>query len=568
MFKTLRVLYASVAVLLSTALSCAASTLPEQVARDFKPVSGYVVQSSGNDYLIDLGSGQGVMAGDLFSVIGSGKTITHPVSGKILGNEEQVKGLLRLTRLKSGYSQSRPVGAVTDSIKRGDSIVRFQDMTAVVWDYTGQGEQIAKELQAALPHLQWHDYAAAQQSRPAVPVRPRTMTPTLYFILNSQGLEVRAPDFEQLHSYPLTNTAVSGNASQAQPAAVPVPPLLPVLSPAMGGAVQAGGEPLWNSATLKGTPVGVEAGDFDGDGRPEVAIAFADRVEIGRLNQDGYQPLGTIRLAAGSMAYALDAANLTSNGRPELYLSAMNSNGNPAGISIEFRDGRYRTTITKISWHLRTVSLPGEGKVLLAQEYNGLGREFNGPVFRVKRSGDHLSAGEKLPLPRRVNLYGFNAFSRQGRTLFACIDDDGYLAILTPSGEQLAGSPDTVGGTESYFDMHDETASGAEPRRVYLKSRVEITGQGTILVSANSGIGFLGSLKMYVKSELKLFHWNGKDLRETWHTAPDKSYLADFKLLPGAAGENSKLVTVVAFPSINPLTARTASVRMYDLGTP
>ena len=265
MFKILRVLYAPIVALLGTALSCAASTLPEQVARDFKPVSGYVVQSSGNDYLIDLGSGQGVMAGDLFSVIGSGKTITHPVSGKILGNEEQVKGLLRLTRLKSGYSQSRPVGAVTDSIKRGDSIVRFQDMTAVVWDYTGQGEQIAKELQAALPHLQWQNYAAAQQSRPAVPVRPRTMTPTLYFILNSQGLEVRAPDFEQLHSYPLTNTAVSGNASQAQPAAVPVPPLLPVLSPAMGGAVQAGGEPLWNSATLKGTPVGVEAGDFDGD---------------------------------------------------------------------------------------------------------------------------------------------------------------------------------------------------------------------------------------------------------------------------------------------------------------
>jgi len=568
MFKILRVLYAPIVALLGTALSCAASTLPEQVARDFKPVSGYVVQSSGNDYLIDLGSGQGVMAGDLFSVVGSGKAITHPVSGKILGNEEQVKGLLRLTRLKSGYSQSRPVGAVTDSIKRGDSIVRFQDMAAVIWDYTGQGEQIAKQLQAALPHLQWQDYAAAQQHRPAVPVRARTITPTLYFILNSQGLEVRAPDFEQLHSYPLTNTAVSGNASQAQPAALPVPPPLPVLPPVTGGAVQAGGEPLWNSAALKGTPVGVEAGDFDGDGRLEVAIAFADRVEIGRLNKDGYQPLGTIRLAAGSQGYALDAADLNSNGRPELYLSAMNSNGNPAGVSIEFRDGRYRTTITKISWHLRTVSLPGEGKVLLAQEYNSLGREFNGPVFRVKRSGDHLTVGEKLPLPKRVNLYGFSVFNSQGRTLFACIDDDGYLAILTPSGEQLAGSADTVGGTESYFDMHDETASGGEPRRVYLKSRVEITGQGNILVSANSGIGFLGSLKMYVKSELKLFHWNGKDLRETWHTAPDKSYLADFKLLPGAAGENSKLVTVVAFPSMNPLTVRTASVRMYDLGTP
>lgn len=568
MFKTLRVLYASVIVLCSTALSYAASTLPEQIVRDFKPVSGYVVQSSGNDYLIDLGIGQGVVAGDLFSVVGPGKAITHPVSGKVLGTEEQVKGLLRLTRLKNGYSQSRPVGAVTDSIKRGDSILRFQDMAAVVWDYTGQGQQLARQLQSGLPHLQWQDYAVAQQKRPASPSRPATLSPNLYFILTSQTLEVRAPDFELIHSYTVASTPVSTGNATLQTAAVPALPLLPVIAPATGGAVQAGGEPIWNNANLKGTPIGVAVGDFDGDGRQEAAIAFSDRIEIGRLNADGYQSLGAIRLADGSQAYALDAADLNTNGRTELYVSAMNSNGNTAGISIEFRDGRYRTTISKIPWHLRTVTLPGEGNVLLAQEYNGLGREFNGPVFRVKRTGDSLTRAETFPLPKRANLYGFTVFSNQGRTLFACLDDDGYLSILTASGEQLAGSADTVGGTESYFEMNDETATGGEPRRVYLKARVEATSQGKILVSANSGLGFLGRLKMYVKSELKLFHWNGKDLRETWHTSPEKSYLADFRLLPGTAGENPKLVTVVAFPSMNPLTARTASVRMYDLGAP
>jgi len=568
MFKTLRVLYASVSILCSTVLSHAASTLPEQVVSDFKPLSGHVVQSSGDDYLIDLGIGQGVVAGDLFRVVGPGKAITHPITGKLLGTEELQKGVLRLTRLKNGYSQSRPVGAVTDSIKRGDSIVRFQDMAAVVWDYTGHGEQLARQLQTALPQLQWQDFAVAQQKRPATPTRPATLSQTLYFILTSQTLEVRAPDFELIHSYAVASTPASTGSATPQTAALAALPLLPVVAPATGGAVLAGDEPIWNSASLKGTPIGVAVGDFNGDGRQEAAIAFSDRIEIGRLNSDGYQSLGTIRLADGSQGYALDAADLNANGRPELYVSAMNSNGNPAGISIEFRDGRYRTTISKIPWHLRTVTVPGEGNVLLAQEFNGLGREFNGPVFRVKRTGDSLTRAEIFPLPKRINLYGFALFSSQGRTLFASLDDDGYLSILTASGEQLAGSADTVGGTESYFEMNDETATGGEPRRVYLKARVEATSPGTILVSANSGIGFLGSLKMYVKSELKLFHWNGKDLRETWHTSPEKSYLADFRLLPGTSGATSKLMTVVAFPSMNPLSTRAASLRMYDLGTP
>jgi hypothetical protein len=157
-----------------------------------------------------------------------------------------------------------------------------------------------------------------------------------------------------------------------------------------GGTVQTGGEPLLNFTSLKGTPIGVEAGDFDGDGRQEFAIAFADRIEIGRITAEGYQMTGAIRLAAGSQAYALDAVDLNNNGLPELYVSAMNSNGNPAGIGIEFRDKRFRATVSKIPWHLRRVALPGEGDVLLAQEYDSRGREFAGPVFKVKRSGDQL----------------------------------------------------------------------------------------------------------------------------------------------------------------------------------
>ncbi len=562
MSNLVRTLYLAVLLVCGSAFNLNASPLGSRIAQDFTPTSGYLIQSSGNEYLIDPGSGRNIAVGDLFSLVGPGEAITHPVTGKLLGTQERLKGILRLTRLKDNYAHSQAIGPL-DSPKRGDVIRRYQDMQALFWDYTGQGEPLATELQTALPGLQWQAYATAQRLRPASPAPVNAATTTLYFILTPTALEVRAPDFELIHRYPTNATALP-----SQPVPAPVsPPALAVLPPVTGGAVQPGGEPLWNYSSLKGAPIGVEAGDFDGDGRQEVAIAFNDRVEIGRLTPEGYQMLGVIRLAAGSQAYALDAADLLKSGRPQLYLSAMNSNGNPAGIAIEFSKGRFRTSITKIPWHLRRVELPGEGTVLLGQEYDSRGREFAGAVFRVQRSAHELVKGAPLPLPKRVNLYGFTAFSDQGRTLYACIDDDGYLLIQTAKGEQLASSADTVGGTESFFEMREDVPSGGEARHVYLKARIEVTPRGNILVSANSGVSLLGRIKVYLKSELKLFRWNGSDLREVWHTAPDKSYLADFTLLNGKDGSGTKLVTTVAFPSLNPLAERKAALRLYELGS-
>jgi hypothetical protein len=564
MIAVIRILCTITLLLAATSIGYAALTLREQVARDFGPIPGYVVKVHDDELLIDLDSGQGVAVGDLFSVVGPGEAITHPVTGKVLGREDRLKGILRLTSVRIGYSHGRSVWTA-DDIKGGDAIRRFQDMAALFWDYTGKGEGVARELQGALPRLQWSGYAASQQSRPATPGRTDVASPTLYFILTIQGLEVRAPDFELIRSYPVDSMPVAAIPSARQSVPGPSSPTAAQQTVAAAGTA---GEALWSSLPFEGTPVGIEAGDLDGDGRQEVAVAFADRLDVGRLGAAGYEPLETIRFAAGSHAYALDGADLDANGRLELYVAAMNSNGNPAGASIEFRDGSFRITRSGIPWHLRSVALPGEGEVLLGQAYDSMGHEFAGPVFRVRSVDGRLVAGEALPLPRQVSLYGFAAFASQGRTLFACLDDDGYLAILTPSGELLATSVDKVGGSESWFTMNNEVGSGGESRHVHLKARVEANEQGDILVAANSGLGFLERFRMYVRSEIKRLHWNGKALRETWHTVPDKSYLADFTVLKGRAGEADRLLAAVAFPSTSPIKARKATIRLYEVAAP
>ena len=96
----------------------------DEIAEDFKPLTGYVVMSSEGEYIIDLDDSNGVAINDLFSVITPGKKIIHPVTQKVLGTLEEVKGILKVIRIKPGYSFARAL-AKSKNIKRGDSKYLF-----------------------------------------------------------------------------------------------------------------------------------------------------------------------------------------------------------------------------------------------------------------------------------------------------------------------------------------------------------------------------------------------------------------------------------------------------------
>ena len=87
----------------------ARATVEDEIARDFQPLSGYVVMQEGTEFIIDLDAGHGIGAGDIFAVVGPGKDIVHPVTKKVLGKIETVKGILKVTRMAEGYSFARAI---------------------------------------------------------------------------------------------------------------------------------------------------------------------------------------------------------------------------------------------------------------------------------------------------------------------------------------------------------------------------------------------------------------------------------------------------------------------------
>jgi hypothetical protein len=211
-----RVVCLAALLLLAFVTTAAGAAVLDEIARDFKPLSGFVIMPVDGEYLIDKDASSGVAAGDLFTVVSAGEKIVHPVTKEVLGTLDEVKGVLQVTRVKSGYSYARPVGK-DQKVERGDAITRFEKVPARLWDYTGQGQAFFGELKSTLPALEWQDYAAAQASRPQVPSALPEQEAALVFILKHDGLEVRDGGFQALRAYPVPEGVTAG-ASVAAPA--------------------------------------------------------------------------------------------------------------------------------------------------------------------------------------------------------------------------------------------------------------------------------------------------------------------------------------------------------------
>ena len=96
---------------------------------------------------------------------------------------------------------------------------RFQNLPALFWDYSGGGEAIFAELQSALPHLEWADYASAQAGRPPVPAPPAEQRIALTFIYDGSRLEARDPYFRIIHTYGTTTAPTAAGRANYRHAA-------------------------------------------------------------------------------------------------------------------------------------------------------------------------------------------------------------------------------------------------------------------------------------------------------------------------------------------------------------
>ena len=558
----------------------------DQVVRDMTPQAGVVVMQIGGEYLIDLDASKGIRVGDLVSVMQPGEKIVHPVTHEVIGSLDTVKAVLRVTRVKSGYSYAAllPGGG---AVSKGDPIRTFTGIPATFWDYTGSGEDLFAQLQAGLPELEWQPYGLAQQQKPEKP-GPVPGLKGVVFVLTAQGLGVRGSGFQPINFYP--SAALNGPtaATAAMPAApvVASTPVLPTATPAIikaplpatGAGVIQDRRPdqqgVWYGPDMPGLMVGVAVGNFNGTGGNQVAIAFPNKVLIGHISNGQYQGDGFLDIDSKYRILSIDAADLDHDGKDELYMSAAEQSiaeGPEAIASLyaEVADGAMRIKQKEIPYLLGVVEVPGEGRVLLGQRAAETGATYSGPLFRFVKKGEKLERGPEFNVPTdKASVQGLAITkAADGKPLYVLLDINEKLEVYSADGDQLWDNGDVVGGTESYFRRPGVNPRDTDMAYEYLKARLAVTKDGLILVPFNEGSTRMFKYRDYTKGSLTAYRWDGRSLQEEWHTAPQGGSLTGFAYADVDNDGKDEVVTSVIFNhgnALSPGLARSALV-VYEL---
>jgi hypothetical protein len=419
--------------------------LIDQIAEDFRPISGYVVKVLEEEVIIDLDQSHGVSTGDLFTVLASGEKIVHPVTGKVIGTLEESKAILQVSRSKIGYSFGRPLGKPAD-IKAGDPIRRFEHMPARLWDYTGKGRDFADQLQIALPGLNWQDYDRAQKSRPDELSSPRDKPDTLVFVLTHQGLEVRGPNFRILHVYDLPE---SFSAEGERPPGVKRAPESSAVVPEDKQVI--GFQAVFKAArTIGSFPGATMMADFVKFNN-QLLLATTDGSEI-RIYEVTDSLKHIIRKDTPSPAQILAMQWWQPNQTGPLFLTVVTwRDKNVSGILYSLKNGQLVLLKTGVPRILGSFDLDNDGRpeTLLGQQFES--EDFFGTnIVKFNLKGNKLKSTQSpVSLPRRFTVLG---------SLITDLNGDGKLeSVFIRSGilyvyhgkKQLYASQKEMGGTIS-----------------------------------------------------------------------------------------------------------------------
>jgi len=212
--RTLFYLTAFLLLVLSCPTVGAAETVTD-VTSYFSPATGTLLSISGDDYLVSLDARSGVMAGDLLTIVAPGEKLVDPASGTVLGNLDRVKGVLKVTAIRSGFSQARPIGPIENALI-GDTVRRYQNLTVVFKDQNGDGADLYQQLVAALPALEWQGYYPVD-----TPTDALNLPAQLTFLLTERSLEVYDSNGQILRSFASTGKLRRGPSTpSAQTSAV------------------------------------------------------------------------------------------------------------------------------------------------------------------------------------------------------------------------------------------------------------------------------------------------------------------------------------------------------------
>lgn len=344
-------------------------------------------------------------------------------------------------------------------------------------------------------------------------------------------------------------------ASATVPMAAPVPPA-PAADSFIVKADKTKEKPvLLKSRDLEGMYLALTAADLDKDGVKELFLITDYAITIARHDSKGLEVIKEIK-DKRARNIAITSIDSDDDGLAEVYLSRL-SDDKPASVLLEYRNGEYAVTASSLNWMLRAVAVEGKNMVLLGQRFRGIDG-FHGDLKKLKKQGSTLreEGPFAIDLPRKVNIFNFEAFSFTGAngTELVTLDQRQYLTLYNMKGKDWSESyksADYYGGSLNLVRTKD-AALDAMPITIegrFFPADLDNDGKGELIIRKNTpgGLGRSADVPSSFKTgEIISLSWDEKGgaTFENWRTKQVEGYISDF-FIDDLDGDGNQEITML-----------------------
>ena len=345
----------------------------------------------------------------------------------------------------------------------------------------------------------------------------------------------------------------------------------------IGGATQETQASFWKSASFKYLINAVAVGDVDGDGKNETVIAAPHTVTIFRSGGGPFRKIAEIEESNNKNLYGVDIADINGNGYAEIFITSFNAEKNVVNSFILEYDGKNFIKIMDNSRLIyRVADTPNRGRVLLGQRPRK-GNSDSGPIFEmIWQAGEYLPTDE-IRTPRHTSLLGLTIGDVMNNAQENAIGykGDDHIQIIDESGNRIWDSPERYGGSMLFWDAPQDDRGQVEnkkyfPIRLVVWQNKANKESQVIAIKNHELTNRKLDFRMFTKTHIEAFTWDGLGLRPIWKTRTMKGYIQDYTVGDFDNDGNDELVAALVIKEgrVVVLSEAKSTIIAYDLVRP
>ncbi len=307
---------------------------------------------------------------------------------------------------------------------------------------------------------------------------------------------------------------------------------------------------LFRSQSLKFPVNGMDVGDVDGDGRPEIVVISSFKEVLvyqwdqGRLNKRGsFEGSGRDRMV---WVCLLDVNH---DGKEEIYVSNLRGQRLSSYV-LEWRGEQLKELASEVEWYFNSLTVPGKDTILMGQKKNPEDI-FMAGVYRLQFTSGGYQPLEGISLPRRTNVFNFTQGDVDGdgkdETVFIGAEEKLYL--IDDDGTRLWNSREYYGATSNILEGKIATSGttavpgggGAtiddEVETYYIPSPIllaDLNNDKRLEILANRNVSttsmVLARQRNFSDGEIQSILWTGNELLPQWKTRPLRGMVVSYRL--------------------------------------